>query len=195
MIRIAHGYDDVAGPDFGGLGGEVLLHIQVELLHVLGVRGGVAAVVFFGELKHDEEHHRKARSRYGGHLLGEHVDDGEREQHYGDEHQDHGDFSAADMEVQRHFPFAAQRLLIAQHQDRQGLHREAPHHAEGVGFTQHVHVAAADQDGDQLQDHDDVDDPRSGAELVMRVAEPVREHTVLGHAVEHAVGADDGGVD
>ena len=50
-------------------------------------------------------------------------------------------------------------LLVAQHQHRERLHREAPYHAEGVGFAQHVHVAAADHDGEQLQPDDQVDEP------------------------------------
>ena len=41
---------------------------------------------------------------------------------------------------------------------------------------------------------DQVDEARSGAELVVRMAEPVGQHAIFGHAVEHAVRADDGRV-
>ena len=46
-----------------------------------------------------------------------------------------------------------------------------------------------------LQDDDEIDDAVSGAVLAVRKAEPVGEHAVFGDAVEHAIGADDGGVD
>ena len=35
----------------------------------------------------------------------------------------------------------------------------------------------------------------SGAEPVVRMPEPVGQHAILGDAIQHAVGADDGGVD
>ena len=76
-----------------------------------------------------------------------------------------GDLRLADVEIQRHLPFAPVRLLVAQHQHRERLHGEAPHHAEGVSFAQHVDIAAADDDGDQLQTDDQVDEARGGAEL------------------------------
>ena len=36
-----------------------------------------------------------------------------------------------------------------------------------------------------------VDDAVGGAELPVRLAEPVQQHAVFGHAVQHAVDADD----
>ena len=92
------------------------------------------------------------------------------------------------------FHSRAARLLVAQHQHRERLHGEAPHHAEGVSLAEHVDVAAADEDGDQLQDDDQVDEPRGGAEFLVRMAEPVGQHAVFGHAIEHAVRSDDGGI-
>ena len=92
-----------------------------------------------------------------------------------------------------HTRFSGQ--LVAQHQHGERLHGEAPHHAEGVRFAQQRHVAARDDDGDQLQGDDDVDQPRSGAEPVMRMAEPIGQHAIFGDAIQHAVGADDRGVD
>ena len=50
-------------------------------------------------------------------------------------------------------------------------------------------------DGDHLQDEDQVDDAIAGAELGVRLAEPVGQHAVFGHAHQHAGRADDGGVD
>ena len=51
------------------------------------------------------------------------------------------------------------------------------------------------EDGEQLQADDQVEDAMRGAEAAMRLEKPVGQHAVLGHAVEHAVGADDGRID
>ena len=58
-----------------------------------------------------------------------------------------------------------------------------------------VDIAAAEQDGAELQKHHHVDDAVAGAETFVGLAEPVGQYTVFGNAVEHAVRADDGGVD
>ena len=46
------------------------------------------------------------------------------------------DFQVADFQVEGHLKFALARLLVAQDEHRQAVHREAPHHAEGVGLAQ-----------------------------------------------------------
>ncbi len=56
---------------------------------------------------------------------------------------------------------------------------------------QSEHVAARQNDRQQLQADDQVDDAVAGAEAVMRLLEPGGQHAVFGHAVQHAVGADD----
>ena len=56
-------------------------------------------------------------------------------------------------------------------------------------------MTTADDDGQDLQENDDVDDAVAGAKARMWLAEPVAEDAVFGNAVEHAVGADDRGVD
>ena len=48
--------------------------------------------------------------------------------------------------LQREFVFLIV-ALIAQHQHAQGFEREAPDHAERVGFAQQEDVAAAGDDG------------------------------------------------
>ena len=96
---------------------------------------------------------------------------------------------AANPDVDRELVFLIV-ALEAQHQHAQRIQKEAPDHAERISFAQQVNVAAAQHDGDDLQHRDQVDDPESGAELLMRLAEPVHQHAVFGHAVHHAVGAD-----
>src|SRR5206468_2532324 len=47
---------------------------------------------------------------------------------------------------------------------------------------------------EQLQADDKIQDAIGGAELAMRLEEPVGHDAVLGHAIEDAVGTDDGRV-
>ena len=101
----------------------------------------------------------------------------------------------ADCQVQGHAKFALPGLLVAKHQHGQALHGEAPHHAEGVGLAQHEDIAAAQDDGEELQAHDQIQDAIRGSEAAVRMAKPVRENAVFGDAVEDAVRAHDGGVD
>ena len=44
-------------------------------------------------------------------------------------------------------------------------------------------------------DADEIDQAIGGAEALVRMLEPGREHAVFGQAIQHAVGADDAGVD
>ena len=102
---------------------------------------------------------------------------------------------AGDGDVGRHFPAALAFVLDAQHQHGQAVEGEAPDHAKGVGLAQQIHVAAAHQNGEDLQNDDQVDDPVGGAESRMRLPEPVGENAVFRNAVENAVGTDDRGID
>ena len=101
----------------------------------------------------------------------------------------------AHPDVERHLPGALFRLLEAQHQHGERLHGEAPHDAERVSFAEQVHVAAADQDGEQLHADHGVDDAAGGAEFAVRRTEEAGQHAVFGDAIQHAVRTDDGGVD
>jgi hypothetical protein len=84
--------------------------------------------------------------------------------------------------------------LITQHQHAERFHGETPHHAKCVGFAQHHHVAAANHNGEQLQPDNQIDQPRSSSERFVRVPEPLGEHAIFGHPVEHSIGTDDRGV-
>ena len=104
-----------------------------------------------------------------------------------------GDLDAAQTKIEGKLVFLIVPL-IAQHQNAQRFQEEAPHHAERVRFAQQVNIAAAEDDGGDLQEHDHVDDAEGGAETLVRLAEPIQQDAVFGHAIQNAVGADDGGV-
>ena len=55
-------------------------------------------------------------------------------------------------------------------------------------------VAAGQHDRQQLQADDQVDDAVAGAVAMVRFLKRRSQHAVFGHAVQHAVGADDRGV-
>src|ERR1035438_6182123 len=194
-VGIAHGDQNVAGTHVDGLLGNFRGRFQAEFFGLLTLVLVAPAVVDFGALEDDEEGDGESDSGDGGHLLGEQVDDGEREQREGNEDQPNRQLEFADHEIERRLALAIFGGFVAQHKNREGLHREAPHHTEGVGFAQHDYVAAGEQDGEQLEDDDGIDEARGGAEAVMRLAEPIGQDAILGDAVEHAVGADDGGID
>ena len=96
------------------------------------------------------------------------------------------------MEVEGYLEFSrSPGLRIAQDKNGKAVHRETPDHAEGVQVREECDLTVADEDGDELQDDNDVDDPIAGAELRMRLAEPGTKYTVFGYAVQYSVGADD----
>ena len=84
--------------------------------------------------------------------------------------------------------------LEAQRGDAQGFEKETPHHAKRVRFGQDRHIAPAVKNGGELQQDDPVNDAAGGPVRVVRLAEPRHQNAVLRHAVQHAVGADDGGI-
>ena len=124
-------------------------------------------------------------------ILREQVHDRRDEQHRGDRNQPERDFGLADVQVAGNFPFAISGLGEAQHQHRQRFHGEAPDHAEGVERSQNVHVAQAQDDGQQLHADDQVDDAVTRAVTMMRFLEPAGQHAVFGHAIQHAIRAHD----
>ena len=100
----------------------------------------------------------------------------------------------ADGEIEGNLEVARAGPGVAQDQNGQTVHGEAPDHSKGIEIGQEGHVAVADEDGDDLQRDDDVDDAVAGAEARVRLAEPGAENAIFGNAVQYAVGADDGGV-
>jgi hypothetical protein len=52
----------------------------------------------------------------------------------------------------------------------------------------------AENDGEQLHAHDQVDDAVAGAVAIVRLLEPTGEHAVFRHAIQNAIGAHDGSI-
>ena len=102
-------------------------------------------VVPLGDDEDDVEDGREGHAPDRGQLLGEQVDDRDREQRDGDQRQADREFDAADPQVERHPPLARAGLLVAQHEHREALEREAPDDAERVRLAQQVDVAAAER--------------------------------------------------
>src|SRR4051812_49311302 len=96
-----------------------------------------------------------------------------------------------DRDVRRNLPATFALVLETQYQHGQAVKGETPNHAEGIGFAQQVDIAMACQDGEQLQEHNQIHDPISCAKARMRMTEPVSENAVFRDPVERAVRADD----
>ncbi len=93
-----------------------------------------------------------------------------------------GNLFAGNVDVERNFVFLIVPLE-SQSQNAERLQRETPNHAEGVSFTQQHHVAAAQDDGENLHDRDGVDDAVGGAVLFVRLARFVEKNAVFRYAV------------
>ena len=98
------------------------------------------------------------------------------------------------MEIQGDTVLALARFFEPQHQDRQSLHDKAPNDAKGVSFAQKVNVAAAEENGQNLEAHHHIDNAIGGAKTRVRPPEPVGKNAILGHAIQNAVGTYDGSV-
>ena len=151
-----------------------------------------------GVLAHPEDGVKGRREGDSGdrrHFLGQQV--GDRRDGQRQEDQGHPDrqVEAAEPDVERYLVLPRFRALEAEHQHRHRHEHEAPDHAEGVGFSQGQHVAAAGENRHDLEDHHQVDQPRARAEPGMGLQEPIGQNAVLGDAVQDAVGADDRRVD
>ena len=168
--------------------------IQVELFQALLFLLRTPMVDLFGNREGQEQGQREGDTVLRGDLFGEQVGDRDGTQDAGGDDQADGDLPSRHAQVEGRLVLLVVPLE-AQRRHAQGLEEEAPHHAERVRFRQDRHVAAAVEDGGELQNRDHVDDAVGGAVLALRVAEPGHQHAVLGHAIQHAVGADDRRVD
>src|SRR6202453_3600456 len=191
---IADRHEDIAGTRANRLGAQFAFELEVELIH-LDVRDAAVAATPLGDREYDVEQDRENAARHRRNRLGEEVYDRDQEKDQRDDAEADRNLNAADAQIKRHLEFALAGIGVAQHENGEAVHREAPDHAEGVQVGQEGDVAAADDDRRDLQDDDDVDDAIAGAELRMRLTEPLAKHAVFGNAIEHAVGPDDCSVD
>src|SRR5882724_8837913 len=155
----------------------------------------LATVDLFRNRKDNEESGGEADAGYGGDGFGEEIGDGYAEEDEEDGSDADGDFGFADGDVGRDLPSALAFVFETQDEHGAAVEGEAPDNAESVGFAEEVDVAAAVENGDQLEDDHHVDDAVAGAVALVRDSEPVGEDAVFGDAVEDAVGSDDGSVD
>src|SRR6266700_5490795 len=192
-IVIAYRNEDVARTRTHGFGCQFRFQLEIELVHL---DAGCAAVSTpaFRNREDDVEENGKRCARHRGDRFGEQVYDGDQKQYPRDQPQSHGNLYATESEIQRHLKFALARTGVAENQHREAVHREAPDHPESVKVRKKRDVSATDDDGDDLQRHDDIDDAMARAEPFVRLPEPGAEHAVFRNAVQYAVGADDGRV-
>src|SRR6185437_16097774 len=167
---------------------EVLLHLLLCVLELLGVRA-------LGDSEDDEECRREHYTTDGRNFFRRKVYERGGEQHHEYGEQADRNFFAKHPDVGRNFPAALAFVLEAQHQHGKAVEGETPDHAERVRLAEDVHVASAEQNRNHLQADDQIDDAVAGSVLALGFAEPVRENSVFGDAVQHAVRSNDRGVD
>src|SRR6266436_6356242 len=148
----------------------------------------------FRNREHDVEEDGKSAAGHRGDRLGEQVYDGDQEQRQRDEPEPNRYLHAANREIKRDLKFSLAWTGVAENEDGEPIHRKTPDHTERVEVREESHITVADDDGDDLERHDDVDEI-AGTEAPVRSAKPCAEHSVWGDAIQHTARADDCGVD
>src|SRR5260370_26627553 len=193
-VVIAYRNEDVARARSHGLGSQFRFQLRIELVHLDAGCAGVSTPAFRNR-EDDVNQNGKRCARHRGDRFGEQVYDGDQKQYPRDQPQSHRNLYATESEIQRNLKFALARTGVAENQDREAVHREAPDHPESVKVRKKRDVSAADDDGDDLQRHDDIYDAMARAKPFVRLPEPRAEHAVFRNAVQYAVGTHDGRVD
>src|SRR5215469_15886789 len=178
-----------------GSGAHLRLMLQIEFLERLLILVQMAHVAFalvdaLGDGENDEDYNRECQAVNGRNLLREQVRDGDKSEDERRHSEAHRDFNARQSQVEWELVFLVV-ALITEHQHAQRFQEKAPHHAERVRLAEQVHVSTAEYDRGNLENCDQIDDAISGSEALVRFAEPIEQDAVFGHAVEHAVCADD----
>ncbi|SRR5260221_2118097 len=179
---IADGDEDIAGLGADGFRSEFAFDFEIELIH-LDVRGAGRTRAAFGDGEDDEEKNGESAASHGGDGLCEEVDDGDGEQGQRNEGETERKLNAVDREVQRNLKIAVAGLGVTEDENGEAIHGEGPDDAESVEVREKGDVAAADNNGEDLQKDDDVDNAIAGAEFRVGLAEPFAENTVFGDAV------------
>ena len=86
-------------------------------------------------------------------------------------------------------------MLVTKHKYGKALHGEAPHHTERISLAQHEDVSSAEENGEELEPHHQIQDAMRSAETVVGLAKPMGENSILRDSVQDTVGAHDGGID
>src|SRR5581483_11177399 len=74
---------------------------------------------------------------------------------------------ATNSEVKRNLKFAGGRVGVAENENGEAVHGEAPDDAEGIEVGEEGDIAVTDDDGGDLESDDDVDDAIARAEARM----------------------------
>src|SRR6267154_6486100 len=148
-----------------------------------------------GNGEHDVQDYRKDAAGHGGYRLGKQVRYRDQEQRERNQSEAHRNLHAAEIKIERNLELALARSRITQDQHRQAIHREAPDHSEGIQVREESNIAAADQNGENLQAYDDVDNPVAGPKARMRLPEPFRQHAIFRNTIQNSIGTADCGVD
>src|ERR1039458_5093469 len=150
---IADGDEDAAGTSVDGFGGDFGLHVEVEFLEPAFLGVDTAFVDPFGDGENNEHEDGETDAVDGGDAFGEQIRNGDQKENEGGGGEADRDFQGGDAEIAGHLVFLVVPL-VAQHQHAERFHEEAPHHAEGIRFAEQVDIAAAQEDGKQLQADD-----------------------------------------
>ena len=86
-----------------------------------------------------------------GLILGKQIHNSGNQQHGGNQHEPNGNFGLANVQIAGYFPGAISRLGEAQDKHGDGLHGEAPDHAERIERRQNVYVAQTENNREELQ--------------------------------------------
>src|SRR6202790_1294633 len=190
---VADGHQDISGARPNGLRTQLAFELQIELIH-LDVSDASMAAAALRNGEHDVKDDGENAAGHGGYRFGEQVHDGNQKQRQRNQAETHGYLHSANLKVQRNLELALSGTRVAQYEYSKAVHGEAPNDPEGIEVREKSHIAAADENRENLQADDDIDNAVAGAKTGMRLAEPLIKHAILGNAVKHAVGADDGGV-
>src|ERR1700740_1163485 len=165
---VADGNQDVAGLCADRFRSQLAFQFQVQLVH-FGVRHSSVSRTLFRNGEHNVEQHGKHAAGHGGHRFGKQVDERDQKQRQGDYSHSARSLFSANRKVERNLEFALARIGVAQDKYGQAVHGKTPDDPEGVQVREEGHITAADKNGDDLQNHDDVDDAVAGTKARMRL--------------------------
>src|SRR6266478_1443549 len=179
---IADRHKDIPRPRTNGFRAQLTFQLKIELIHFHMSDSAVSGTAL-GNGENDVQDYRKDAASHGGYRLGEQVRYRDQEQRERNQPQTHRNLHATEIKIERNLELALARPRITQDQYRQAIHRETPDHSEGIQVREKSNIAAADQNGENLQAYDDVDNPVAGSKARMRLPEPFRQYTIFRNTI------------
>src|ERR1019366_5747962 len=177
ISSVAHGHHHAARTNGYRFPADGVLVLQLKMVLDLARRQGMSTeILAFRDAQNDEEYSRKNDAAHSSDRLRKQVDDGCRSQHEKDGEQTDRQLEFSDSNIWRNLPAAFAVVFPSQDEHCQAVECERPNDAEGIRLAQGDDIAPGHDDREHLQTEDQVDDTGTGAELGMRLAEPVRQH-------------------